>query len=195
MRETKGPRTTSNVWESGHDKPRLTSAWEANLQHISLSSQGEIKPKLNHAREIWDELCNYKTFLRVEWEIFPQRRVMRIFLVTIITHFSIHLFLFQTNSKFFRRATNFFHRPPEKSCSFNHIYIPPKIAPHNKYAYSSHSSAEYNKEVHMLLRNRKFNQLIIFSQQFNCQRAVTYPPLFSDMPIRRAAQRLDWCNF
>ena len=47
--------------------------------------------------------------------------------------------------------------------------------------------AEYNEEVHMLLRNRKFSQLIIFSRQLNCQRAVTYPPLFSDMPIRRAA--------
>ena len=49
--------------------------------------------------------------------------------------------LFQTNSKFFRRGTTFFHRPPEKSFSFNHIYIPPKIVPHNKYAYSSHSSS------------------------------------------------------
>ena len=39
----------------------------------------------------------------------------------------------------------------------------------------------------MLIRNRKFNQLIIFSRQLNYQRAVTYPPLFSDMPIRRAA--------
>ena len=132
------------------------------------TSLNQAKVKLNHAREVWDELCNYKTFLRVEWEIFIQRRVTRIFLVNILTHFSIRLFLFQTTSKLFRRATTFFHRPPEKSCSLNHIFIPPKIAPHNKYAYSSHSSsrtesnlrlfhAEYNKEVHMLLRNRKFN--------------------------------------
>ena len=51
------------------------------------------------------------------------------------------------------------------------------------------------KKGHVLLRYRKFNQLIIFfltnvnSSLFrlNFWRAVTYPPLFSDMAIRRAA--------
>ena len=73
----------------------------------------------------------------MEWEIFTQRRVTRIFLVKNLKYFSIGLFLFQNNSKFFRRATTFYHRPPEKSCSFNHTrLLPPKIVPHNKYAYT-----------------------------------------------------------
>ena len=55
------------------DKPLLTSAWETNpTTHLS------IKPrwKLNGAGKVWDELSNYKTLLRVEWEIFTQRRVL-----------------------------------------------------------------------------------------------------------------------
>ena len=191
MRETKGPRTTSNVWESGHDKPRLTSAWEANLQHISQSSQGEIKPKLNHAREIWDELWNYKTFLRVEWEIFPQRRVTRIFLVTIITHFSKltlnssaveQPFSTDLQRKVLVSITSIYLQRlcPTTSMLTHHIL---QVEESNLSLFH----AEYNEEVHMLLRNRKFSQLIIFSRQLNCQRAVTYPSLFSDMPIRRAA--------
>ena len=73
----------------------------------------------------------------MEWEICTQRRVTRIFLVKNLKYFSIRLFLFQNNSKFFRRATTFYHRPPEKSCSFNHTrLLPPKIVPHNKYAYT-----------------------------------------------------------
>ena len=77
------------------DKPLLKSAWETNpTTHLS------IKPrwKLNGAREAWDELCNYKTFLRVEWEIFTQRRVTRIFLRNNLKYFSIRLFLFHNNS-------------------------------------------------------------------------------------------------
>ena len=116
------------------DKPLLTSAWETNpTTHLS------IKPrwKLDSAGKVWDELGNYKTLLRVEWEIFTQRQVTRIFLVNNLKYFSIRLFLFQNNPKFFRRATTFFQRPPEKSCSFNHTrLLPPKIVPHNKYAYS-----------------------------------------------------------
>ena len=77
------------------DKPLLTSAWETNpTTHLS------IKPrwKLNGAGKVWDELSNYKTLLRVEWEIFTQRRVTRIFLVNNLKYFSIRLFLFQNNS-------------------------------------------------------------------------------------------------
>ena len=108
------------------DKPLLTSAWETNpTTHLS------IKPrwKLNGAGKVWDELSNYKTLLRVEWEIFTQRRVTRIFLVNNLKYFSIRLFLFQNNSKFFRRATTFYHRLPGKSCSFNHIFSLQRLCP------------------------------------------------------------------
>ena len=137
----------------------------------------------------------------MDWEIFTQRRVTRIFLVKNLKYFSIRLFLFQNNSKFFRRATTFYYRTPEKSCSFNHTrLLPPKIVPHNKYAYTKSKNQtivyfmQSTTKRHILLRYRKFNQLIIFfstnvnSSLFclNCWRAVTYPPLFSDIAIRRA---------
>ena len=135
----------------------------------------------------------FKTFLRVEWEIFPQRRVTRIFLVTIITHFSKltlnssaveQPFSTDLQRKVLVSITSIYLQRlcPTTSMLTHHIL---QVEESNL----SFFHAEYNEEVHMLLRNRKFSQLIIFSRQLNCQRAVTYPPLFSDMPIRRAAHR------
>ena len=185
------------------DKPLLTSAWETNpTTHLS------IKPrwKFNCAGKVWDELSNYKTLLRVVWEIFTQRRVTRIFLVKNLKYFSIRLFLFQNNSKFFRRATTFYHRPPEKSCSFNHTrLLPPKIVPHNKYAYSKSNNQTcvylmqstikkaHPTKIQEIQPADNFFSTNVNSSLFclNYWRAVTYPSLFSD---KACDSLLDWCN-
>ena len=116
--------------------------------------------KLNCGQKVWDELCHYKTFLRVDWEgRLCQRRVTRIFLVNN-KYFSIRLFLFQTNSKFYHRATTFYHRLPEKSCSFNHIFhLTTNMLTHQ--ILRRRIKLEFTcKKLHMLLIYRKFNQLI-----------------------------------
>ena len=137
----------------------------------------------------------------MEWEIFTQRRVTRIFPVNNLKYFSIRLFLFQNNSKFFRRATTFYQRPPDKSCSFNHTrLLRPKIGPHNKYAYSKSKNQTCVYFMQSTIKKAhptkiqetqpadNFFSTNVNSSLFclNCWRAVTYPPLFSDMAIRRA---------
>ena len=114
------------------DKPLLTSAWETNpTTHLS------IKPrwKLNGAGKVWDELSNYKTLLRVECEIFTQRRVTRIFLVNNLKYFSIRLFLFQNNSNAFAVQLPFITDFQEKVVVLT-ISFSSKDCAHNKYAYS-----------------------------------------------------------
>ena len=86
------------LWLNGQSTVKI-DAW-ALAQTVNPTTHLSIKPrwKLNGAGKVWDELSNYKTLLRVEWEIFTQRRVTRIFLVNNLKYFSIRLFLFQNNS-------------------------------------------------------------------------------------------------
>ena len=116
------------------EKSLLTSARETNP-----TTPLSIKPrwKLNGARKVWDERCNYKLISQGGVGNIHSTLSHANISCENLNYFSIRLFLFQNNSKFFRRATTFYHRPPEKSCSFNHKrLLPPKIVPHNKYAYS-----------------------------------------------------------
>ena len=186
------------------DKPLLTSAWETNPTRHLL-----IKPrwKWNGAGKVWHKLGNYKTLLRVGREIFTQRRVTRIFLVKNLKYFSIRLFLFHNNSNACAVPLPFITDFQEKVVVLI-ISFSSKDCAHNKYAYSKdikffksknqpwvYFMQSTVKKGHLLLRYRKFNQLISFfltnvnSSLFrlNFWRAVTYPPLLSDMAIRLAA--------
>lgn len=133
-------------------------------KHLSTSSRGEIKLRpesLGRALSLQD---SGKTQGGLGRDL-CQRRVTRIFLVNN-KYFSIRLFLFQANSKFYHRATTFYQRLPEKVVVSIISFTSKDCVPHNKYAYSSDSSSpriklEF-KKLHMLLTYRKFNQLIYF---------------------------------
>ena len=129
-------------------------------KHLSTSSQGEIKLRpesLARALPLQDfsqgglgrGLC--------------QRRVRR--RITRIKYFSIRLFLFQTTSKFFHRATTFYQRLPEKVVVSITSFTSKDCAPQQICLLIRLQSRRIKlefKNLRMLLTYRTFNQLIFF---------------------------------
>ena len=123
-------------------------------KHLSTSSKSEIKLRpesLGRALPLLDfskgglgsGLC--------------QRRLVN-------KYFSIRLFLFQTNSKFYHHATTFYLRLQEKKFQFQSYLLPPKIVcpATNMLTHQILQVEESNlslKNCTLLLTYRKFNQL------------------------------------
>ena len=142
----------------------------------------------------------------MEWEGergLCERRGTRIFPVKTINTFQFVFFFAKVTLNSCAMQLPFTTDFHEKGV-VSFISFTPKIVPHTKYAYSSNSSSRrielelyfsVHKKLRMLLRYRKFNELIIFfstnvnSSLFclNCWKAVTNPPLFSDVAIWRVA--------
>ena len=128
--------------------------------------QLQAKEKLNCGRKVWDELCKLQELSQGGvGRGLCERRVTRTFLVNN-KYFSIRLFLFQTKSKFYHRATIFYHRLQEKrekvlvsvlSSTTKDCVPTTNMLTHQ--ILRRRIKLEF-KKLHMLLTYRKFNQLI-----------------------------------
>ena len=151
----------------------------------------------------------------MEWEIFTQRRVTRIFLRNNLKYFSIRLFLFQNNSNASAVQLPFITDFQEKVVVLIISFFSKDCA-HNKYAYSKdikffksknqpwvYFMQSTVKKGHVLLRYRKFNQLIIFfldkCKFFSLPFKLLKSRNLSSSPLwygdSTCGSLLDWCNF
>ena len=173
-------------WNSDEFLSRLPSELQSWFVHTPKSLEFPLR--------LFSPIC--------AWKGKTYRHTIHCMIRTYREYFFIRLFLFQTDSKFFRRATTFYHILPENVV----VRIMLFINTSNKNAYSSSSSrpriellfySQCSKiTLHMLLRGKKFNQVkyIFFRDKLNvnsslvclnCWRAVTYPPLFSPLPLAK----------
>ena len=110
-------------------------------KHLSTST----KEKLNCGQKVWDELCHYKTFLRVDWEGVFVNAESRDIPGTINTFQSLFFFsklTLNSTTVQLRFTTDFQKKVVVSIISFTSK----DCVPHNKYAYSSDSSSRRIKQ-------------------------------------------------